>query len=127
MIRTNRKLAKALSGALAACALVAPAADASGWDGPPPDATTAAARQQSGYVDLRSPDTRQPPPSVDLRSPDAKDAGREPATSPSNEPDGFDALYPAVGVALGVGLLVLTLTRRRSRHRREARLPAVTG
>jgi hypothetical protein len=113
MIRRDPTLVLALTGVLIGCALIM--------------AGTAASQNAGGYVDLRSPDARDASAPVDLRSPDARDVGRAPAPRSGAGSDGVDLLYPATGVTLVVGLLAITLMRRRSHQRREARLRAITG
>jgi hypothetical protein len=118
MTRTSHRILTIVA-AVAACALLAPAAY--GADLRSPDSkerAIAAEPDTSGYVDLRSPD--------------AKDVGRP---APRSEPvastgsDGFEWGYPAAGVGLAAIVLLagIVLTRRRARVVRKARTSAVTS
>jgi hypothetical protein len=137
MIRTSQKMLTTFA-AIAACALAAPAAFAD--DLRSPDSKERAIATQpdpTGSVDLRSPDAkdagREPQGAyVDLRSPDAKEVGRSPQRPEpvaSTKPDGFEWGYPAAGAGVGAVMLLIamSLTRRRARSLRKARVPAVTS
>jgi hypothetical protein len=116
---SSKRVAGTLVAAALAAATMAPGAFAQ--DTPGADAhqaAEAAAQQQRGYDDLRSPDardsSRSAAPGQDMRSADARDVPgpgfeSEPTVEVPAAPSGFDWISAAIGAAAGTGMLVVLM------------------
>ena len=116
---SRTRVAGALVGAALAAATMAPGAFAQDTPGADAhEAAEAAAQQQSGYDDLRSPDaqdtSRSAAPSDDRRSADARDVPAPtfeplPTAEVPSAPSGFDWISAAIGAAAGTGMLLVLM------------------